>query len=231
MFKKALLPAFMCLFLASFTHAADNGFYFGIRFLDSIQSSGSFSTSGQLASLADASDYTQNTIGGALFAGYDFYPASQVPLRAELEYAVRTDARTDWDPKVGSFYGIGISDYSMKVEWNIQTAFFNLYWDFHNESRFTPYVGAGLGMGFIYNKYKVESPYGDWSRNDFHTVFAWNAGAGCSYAITDSLSADLAYRFVGLGYSETEATVFGQTQKIGMAPYINEFSLGLRYTF
>lgn len=231
MFKKVLLPVLMFLALSATSFAADNGFYFGIKFLDALQSSGSFSTSGQIADLADTSDYTQNTIGGGLFIGYDFFPMNQIPLRAEIEYDIRTDARTSWDPKSPSFYGIGISDYSMKVEWNIQTAFFNLYWDFRNESDFTPYIGAGLGMGIVYNKYKVESPYGEWSVDDYHTVFAWNAGAGCAYAITENLSADLAYRFIGLGYSETEATVFNQTQKIGMAPYINEFSLGLRYTF
>lgn len=63
------------------------------------------------------------------------------------------------------------------------------------------------------------------------TVFTWNAGAGVAYAITDNLSADLAYRFVGLGYHEREKTVFGREYKIGMAPYANEFSLGVRYTF
>lgn len=231
MIKKAVLSLFLCLGMATGALAADSGFYVGLKFLDSIQSSGNFSTGGQIADLADASDYTQNTIGGGIFLGYDFYTLNQIPLRAEIEYDLRTDARTEWDAKTNNFYGINISDYNMKVEWNIQTAFFNLYWDFHNDSDFTPYVGAGAGLGIVYNKYKVESPYGDWSKSDYQTVFAWNVGAGCSYAITDSLSADLAYRFIGLGYSETEATVFNQTQKIGMAPYINEFSLGLRYTF
>lgn len=62
-------------------------------------------------------------------------------------------------------------------------------------------------------------------------MFAWNAGAGCSYAFNENFSADLAYRFVGLSYSETEKNLLGSKEKIGMAPYANEFSLGLRYTF
>lgn len=231
MFKKAILAFFLCMGMAAGAMAADTGFYAGLKFLDSIQSSGNFSTGGRIADLADTCDYTQNSIGGGVFLGYDFHQINQIPLRAEIEYDLRTDARTEWDPKTGSFYGINISDYKMKVEWNVQTAFFNLYWDFHNDGAFTPYVGAGAGLGLVYNKYKVESPYGDWSKDDYHAVFAWNAGAGCSCAITDSLSADLAYRFIGLGYSETEAAVFNQNQKIGMAPYINEFSLGLRYAF
>lgn len=225
----------LSFFLAASAYAADNGFYFGIKFIDSIQNTGSVSTSGLLADMADTEDYGQNTIGGGLFIGYDFYPASQIPLRAEIEYALRTDTKTDWDPK-GQFsnwqiYEYAIKDYSLKSTWNLQTLFFNAYWDIRNDSDFTPYIGAGIGMGFINSKYEVEGPNVDWSKKDMQTVLAWNVGAGCSYAINENLSADLAYRFVGLGYSETEATVGGQTQKIGLAPYANEFSLGLRYTF
>ena len=42
------------------------------------------------------------------------------------------------------------------------------------------------------------------SSTDYNTVFAWNAGAGVSYAFTDAISADLAYRYVGLGYYQAE---------------------------
>ena len=65
-------------------------------------------------------------------------------------------------------------------------------------------------MGFIQSKYEVNAPGLSDSYNETNTVFAWNAGAGVAYAITDNLSADLAYRFVGLGYHENDKTVDGQ---------------------
>ena len=150
----------------------------------------------------------------------------QVPVRAEIEYAIRINSETDWDLKGNAKAA------SLKGQWNLQTLFLNAYWDFHNDTAFTPYVGAGVGMGFIQSKYEMEiRGFGSDSYNETNTVFAWNAGAGVAYAITDNLSADLAYRFVGLGYHENEKTVDNTKFKVGMAPYANEFSLGIRYTF
>lgn len=233
MFRKTVLAFALVLALALPAAAADNGFYVGLKFIDSIQSTGQISKNDNLSPIFDISDYTQNTVGGGVFIGYDFYPAHQVPLRAEIEYAIRTNSTTSWDVK-GGLLPEGASA-ELKGQWNLQTLFLNAYWDFHNDSAFTPYVGAGIGMGFIESKYEPSVEFNGQSAsdtfNDMQTVFAWNVGAGVAYAITDNLSADLAYRFVGLGYHETEKTIFGQEYKIGMAPYANEFSLGIRYTF
>ena len=45
---------------------------------------------------------------------------------------------------------------SFKGEWGVQTLFANAYWDFHNSTAFTPYLGGGLGMGFIKTKYTAD---------------------------------------------------------------------------
>lgn len=225
MFKRTLLAMALTLALSVSAFAADNGFYLGLKFIDSIQSTGDVSRGGA-TTWFDVDNYTQNTIGGGVFVGYDFYPMHQVPVRAEIEYAIRTNSETDWDLKGNAKAA------SLKGQWNLQTLFLNAYWDFHNDTAFTPYVGAGVGMGFIQSKYEMEiRGFGSDSYNETNTVFAWNAGAGVAYAITDNLSADLAYRFVGLGYHENEKTVDNTKFKVGMAPYANEFSLGIRYTF
>lgn len=223
MFRKTLLALALALALAVPAAAADNGFYMGLKFIDSIQSTGPVSKGGG-ANFVDAGEYSQNTIGGGAFLGFDFYPLYQVPVRAEIEYAIRTNSTTSWNDK----YSAGVD---LKGQWGLQTLFLNAYWDFHNDSAFTPYIGAGLGMGFISNRYEVEFGNESESVNELNTVFAWNAGAGVAYAITDNLSADLAYRFVGLGYNETEKTIDGEKCKFGTSPYANEFSLGIRYTF
>ena len=234
MFKRISLAMALTLALSVSAFAADNGFYMGLKFIDSIQSSGDISTGGG-ANLFDVDNYTQNTVGGGVFVGYDFYPMHQVPVRAEIEYAIRTNSETEYDLKGGvrSALAAAGADVSanLKVQTNLQTLFMNAYWDFHNDTAFTPYIGGGIGMGFIQSKYEVNAPGLSDSYNETNTVFAWNAGAGVAYAITDNLSADLAYRFVGLGYHENDKTVDGQKFKVGMAPYANEFSLGIRYTF
>ncbi len=117
------------------------------------------------ANLFDISDYTQNTIGGGAFIGYDFYPVYQVPVRAEIEYAIRTNSMTSWDDK----FGTGAD---LQGEWGLQTLFLNAYWDFHNSTNFTPYIGAGVGMAFINSKYEVEMDGWSDSVQETNTVFA-----------------------------------------------------------
>ena len=83
-------------------------------------------------------------------------------------------------------------------------------------------------MGFINSNYDIHGRNGEsMSASSMNTVFAWNVGAGCSYAFTDNVSADLAYRYVGLGKNKTSYN----DDSITTNPAMNEVSLGLRLTF
>ena len=226
MFKRLMLALVLSLALAAPAAAENTGVYGGLKFIDSIQSTGPFSLSGDVKGLG-VGQYSQNTVGGGIFVGYDFYPQFQVPMRTELEYAIRSNMTKTWDQQING------STASFKGEWGVQTLFANAYWDFHNSTAFTPYVGGGLGLGFVKTKYTadVDGDGDSGSLTQYDTVFAWNLGAGCSYAFTENLSADLAYRFVGLGYTDVSKRADDNKVSIGSAPYANEFSLGLRYTF
>lgn len=228
MFKRFAFVLALLLAFSAPVSAEVNGVYAGIKFIDSIQSTGPLSQSSNLKSYgAGIGDYSQNTVGGGIFAGYDFYPRHNVPIRTEIEYAIRTNMNTSWSGPT-AFQGINAV---LDAQWNLQTLMLNAYWDFHNSTNFTPYIGAGLGMGFIDSRYELGAAgYGvkaTASKNTTDTVFAWNAGLGCSYAFSENVSADLAYRFVGLEYHEASE----EGLKLGMAPYANEVSLGLRVTF
>lgn len=231
MFKRSILAVALVLALAVPASAEVKGVYGGIKFIDSIQSTGQMSKTVPDWDMGGMGigDYSQNSVGGGIFIGYDFYPQHQVPLRLEIEYALRSNVETTWSATNSD----GTND--LKFKMGIQTLFANAYWDFHNSSAFTPYIGAGLGMGFINNSLKGSTTFEDqgeyMSRNKMNTVFAWNAGVGCSYAFTENISADLAYRFVGLGYNEVKSNWDENQFKIGSTPYMNEFSLGLRFTF
>lgn len=39
-------------------------------------------------------------------------------------------------------------DLDLKLQ-NIQTLMLNAYWEFHNSTKFTPYIGAGIGLAFL----------------------------------------------------------------------------------
>lgn len=219
-----LITLIICLVWSSLAQAEGSGIYLAPKFLMSIQETGPFSRSGSLSG-SGVDDYSQFTLGGALAVGYDLWPQQMIPLRLEVEFALRGNSEKKWDD-----YGTRLN--SVKGVWNNSTLFANVFWDFHNESNFTPYIGGGLGMAFNYTGYDFETKYGEhYSMDDRYTNFAWNAGAGLSYNFNELLSVDASYRFVGLGYNEISNTYNGVKYEIGNEPYNNEFMLGLRFSF
>ena len=206
--------------------AGDSGVYAGIKIIDSIQSTGKISTSG-VSGHFDCGSKTQNTIGGGIFLGYDFYKQGGTPIRAEVEYAMRSTVDNEYDGKTALSRGM-----TLKSQYNLHTIFANLYYDFHNDTDFTPYVGGGLGLAIINTKIEASANNrGSDSYNETLNTFAYNLGLGCSYDFTDVITADLAYRFVGTSYHETDKSIGGQKVSLGSSNYANEISLGLRFNF
>ncbi len=216
----AALALFATLMLPGLVQAP--GMYIAPNFLLSIQDTGRVERSHRLAG-SGVSDYSQFTLGGALAAGFDFYPQFGAPLRAELEFALRGNSETSWS---GGLFN------EVKGTWNNSTLFANLFWDFHNSTAFTPYVGGGLGMAFNYTGYDIKLRNGtSISADDRSTNFAWNVGAGVAYNFNENFAVDASYRFVGLGYNEVSTTVNNRKYEIGNQPYNNEFAVGLRFSF
>ena len=156
-----------------------------------------------------------------LAVGYDFYPQQQIPLRAEIEFALRGNSEKSWD---GVWDG---DNFSTKGLWNTSTLFLNLYYDIQTGTPFVPYIGAGAGLAFNYVEYTVHSDRGNASASDNFTNFAWNVGAGVAYNFNENFAVDLGYRFMMMGYNEV--SIGGSN--ISNQPYNNEFMLGLRFTF
>ncbi|MBO5490115.1 MAG: porin family protein [Desulfovibrio sp.] len=209
--------------LPSIAAAEGTGLYLAPKFLMSFQNTGQMERSSGLAG-SGVDQYGQFTLGGALALGYDFWPRQMLPLRAELEFALRGNSETSWDD--------GGLMREVKGTWNSTTLFANLFWDFHNDTIMTPYVGAGLGMAFNYAGYDFTDRAGNTFSGDERTTnFAWNVGAGVAFNINDHFTIDAAYRFVGLGYNEVSVSSGGNEYTVGNRPYNNEFMLGLRYGF
>lgn len=208
--------ALICALALPSVSSAGSGMYLAPKFLMTVQNTGTVERSGMGGMGVD--DYSQFTLGGALAVGYDFWPQNMLPLRAEVEFALRGNSETEWSGSKGT----------ADMTFNSSTLFANLYYDFHNSSAFTPYIGAGLGMAFNYMGVDIKSEeYGDHSVDDRQTNFAWNVGAGLAYSFNENLAMDLAYRYVDLGYTEVESN--GHNGAI--RPYNHEFMLGLRFGF
>lgn len=212
----AALALICALALSGVAKAEGTGMYLAPKFLMSIQSNYPTFQAGH----DEANEqYSQFTLGGALALGYDFNSQFGVPVRAEVEYALRGNSEKSWNyDKV----------FDLKGAWNASTLFLNLYYDFRNSTAFTPYVGAGLGMAFNYANYTLTAKDYNANFDDHRTTFAWNVGAGVAYDITDNFAVDLGYRYVNLGYYEVDLP---EGAKVKNQPSNHEFMLGLRYTF
>jgi opacity protein-like surface antigen len=119
----------------------------------------------------------------------------------------------------------------------------NGYVDLGTWSGFTPYVGAGVGVGIIRQTSSVNYfmsnglPYQvttdgfffnlDHNEASIRYQFAWALMAGVSYAVTSHISLDLGYRYLNLGTINTFQNASGQISTHSL--YEQEVRLGIRY--
>lgn len=219
--KILLLLTLLCLLAPAGAHAEQFGLYltpklfYGVQNFDMKESV----TNGSIG----LGSHSENVFGAGLAVGYDFGLYSAMPVRAELEYATFTEAK-------GSASGrtLGLA-YNASGKVDVDTLFLNAYYDFRNETRFTPYLGAGLGMSFVSMK-------GSDSGNDYgkheETNFAWNVGLGCAYILTEGISLDLGYRYADLGEAKTGSLgVHGVSALKTDEVTMHQFMLGARFSF
>ena len=130
------------------------------------------------------SDDSALGLGGGV--GYQFNPN------------MRADLTVDW-----------AGDYKVApgADLSTTTVLGNLYFDWANDSAFTPYVGAGLGYGWVDN-----TPSGD------HSGIAYGLTAGVAMDVTQSIAVDLGYRF-------------RDTMISGSDPLEHQIVAGVRFSF
>ena len=145
----------------------------------------------------------KNIFGGSVAFG--LRPEALPALRGELEYNHNKTIKKTVD------------DGSARTE--IHYVLLNMYYDYKTCTRFTPYIGVGLGGSSI--KYSVED------HSDRNNRFAWQIGVGTAYAFTPNISADLGYRFVDLGHMSRNH----DGAKTRIDSNAHELYLGLRYSF
>ena len=134
-------------------------------------------------------------VGGAV--GYDF---GLVRLEGEMSWrGAEIDSITD--KVTGQRFG------SVDGDVGVFAVMANAFVDIHNDSPVTPYLGGGIGIGFLYlddtsginwEGYRVPL----YSEGD-DAVFAYQVGAGVEIALNRQVSLDVGYRYFGT----TEATI------------------------
>lgn len=96
-------------------------------------------------------DDHDTVFSGGIAAGYDFYPQFSIPVRTELEFYARGKADSKYNVDKDSWSG-GYWRDDLKNEVSVNTLMLNAYYDFRNDSAFTPWVSAGIGYARIHQK-------------------------------------------------------------------------------
>jgi opacity protein-like surface antigen len=154
-------------------------------------------------------------------------------FRAEVEVALRGAAEDDYDlahisagmASVLSLPGAATVETSTSVKHN--SYLLNAFYDFSIDgSKWTPYVGAGLGVGTYKQTASVEMDFENDLLPDTYlggidqtkTAFEYQVMLGAAYSFDENWALDLGYRF-------NAATVGGEFV------YAHELKIGARYAF
>lgn len=124
--------------------------------------------------------------------------------------------------------GVSVADLVADGRGSIDTTFLmaNGYYDFTAVGPFTPYVGAGLGVGFVNVDY---SPSDVTIVDDDATVFAYQLIAGGSFDISDRTALFAQYRYRATEDVETDVALFDANLDVENTASVIE--AGLRFRF
>ena len=166
----------------------------------------------------------KSTLLEAIAVAYGFNVATPIRLEAELNVHSSKEDKSENDLlKYGYYYYDNMSVSTV-------TSMFNVYYDFVNSSRFTPFVMAGFGASVIsYDYEKTElTPSGRYYHiedNDSKSDFAYQVGLGLSFKINRHFIADVMYKYADLG----DFKFNWNTNKLEQTEDL--ISAGVRYTF
>jgi outer membrane immunogenic protein len=111
---------------------------------------------------------------------------------------------------------------------------FNTLWDYENHTKFTPYLGVGLGWA----EHKAET-----TRSNGSTIrpeatanietttgnFIWSLMLGTKYSFAKNWNIDLGYRYADLG--DVDMGPFANGGKVETEYVSHDFTIGVNYFF
>jgi len=115
---------------------------------------------------------------------------------------------------------------------SVMALMFNAIYDFSNDSKITPYIGAGLGVG------RFEADFGGTNPslqalaiNDKSYNLAYQGIAGIAFALAENVALDLSYRYFGAENVRYQGTINGGPSDFKTDYRTHTAFLGLRWNF
>lgn len=170
-------------------------------------------------------------VWGTSFAAGVSYGLEGGAIRTELEWQRNTAARMN--NTIASYDGVGDAE-TEKTKIKTHAYMLNAYYDFDTCTKFTPYVGAGIGLAKtkIARHGEYDGPFMRGGEGTVkHTGIAWQIGAGIAYALNDNVSVDVGYRYIDYGKFKDSLIFDHGSFRTSYETTANELYAGLRYSF
>lgn len=207
----AAMAALSCLSMVPGAHAADHPYYAGVK--------------GDVAfpSNSDAKGTTTGPVKYGFSSGAGVVLGWQPPALDTQTGDVRVELE-------GSYHAMSLdhvaANTSPSGDLKATTLMGNAYYDFHNSSRFTPYVGAGVGQAFV--SFPKNAGLNTTDKKD--NVLAYQAMAGVSYNPASLPCTDWTVGYKYLGFENPSfKSASGQVKLDPMRE--SAIEVGMRYRF
>jgi len=211
---RTLLTAFVFFFTfaPTFDVTADDTLYVGIQSGVSILADSDISISGVPGEAEFEAGFV---VGGAV--GYHFFDG----FRTEANLSFRQADLDEVSAAGGTLEGAGDA--------SVLALMANVYYDLDLGFAVKPYLGVGIGVGFI----DVDPGSSNiLIVDDNATEFAWNLMAGASVRASEHIDLSLGYRYLGTTDPRLDAILVGfGPVTVDAEIAIHEVLLGLRYNF
>lgn len=158
-------------------------------------------------------EFKEGAVGLATL-GYDF----QSPLRMELEIGYRS-AVVDEINQALAPQGTGRQSQL--------TGLVNMLYDIETEWSATPYIGFGAGLGKT--KWENVAGAGTFNYADSNTDITWQAIAGISAPVSDTIDVTFDYRYVDSSGGSYDSVMAGAPTLDRYSPQSHNFIIGLRF--
>lgn len=155
--------------------------------------------------------YSRHKVNGLSIKSFNGTPVATLTASDVEDFADLAFDDSDFDTANATVSGnkISLTNGSIAKVRNVAVTA-DIYYDIPTGSKFTPYVGAGVGIGGQHIK--------TFGSDEGFTKLSWKLAAGASYALSDkvTISADYSYRQTGkgklIGSDPTFETRVGKTK-------------------
>jgi opacity protein-like surface antigen len=146
-----------------------------------------------------------------------FNPGARIDLA--LGYNLSDTLGLEFEPgfmwnSVDSLHGVSVDSWGESLDLYSVPLMFNVVYRFQTDTKWTPYVGAGIGADIV--TFDGSTRY--FNASDTTVAFAYQAEVGLKYELSDRAFVDLGYKFfgstdqdfsLGLPYNHTDNVSFG----------------------